>query len=61
MDFRFFGLVDGHVKELGYFSLTELESVNGPMDLPIERDLHWQPETLEQIAPELFAPVDSAE
>jgi hypothetical protein len=57
----FFGLVDGHFKELGYFRLSELESVNGPMGLPIERDLYWQPKTLEKIAPELFAPVDSAE
>jgi len=50
----FFGLVDGHCKELGYFSLSELESVRGPMGLPIERDLYWQPKTLEEIAPELF-------
>lgn len=54
VDYRFFGLVDGHVKELGYFSLSELESVRGPMGLPIERDLHWQPKTLEEIAPEMF-------
>jgi hypothetical protein len=50
----FFGLVDGHCKELGYFSLSELESVNGPMGLPIERDLYWKPKTLGEIAPELF-------
>jgi hypothetical protein len=50
----FFGLVDGHCKELGYFSLSELESVNGPMGLPIERDLYWKPKTLEEIAPEIF-------
>ena len=50
----FFGLVDGHFKELGYFSLSELESVNGPMGLPIERDLYWKPKTLEEIAPEMF-------
>jgi hypothetical protein len=36
----FFGLVDGHFKELGYFSLSELEGANGPMGLPIERDLY---------------------
>jgi hypothetical protein len=54
LDFRFFGLVDGHFKELGYFNLSELESVNGPMGLPIERDLHWQPKTLQEIAPEMF-------
>jgi len=56
---RFFGLVDGHCKELGYFSLSELESVNGPMGLPVERDLHWHPKILEEIAPELFTPNES--
>ena len=50
----FFGLVEGHERELGYFSLRELESVRGPMGLPIERDLYWQPRTLEEIAPEMF-------
>ena len=38
-----FGLVIGHERELGYFSLRELEEVRGPLGLPIERDLHWQP------------------
>jgi len=56
----FFGLVDGHEKELGYFSLTELESIRGPMGLPIERDLYWQPKTLEQIAPELFKSIEES-
>ena len=50
----FFGLVDGHFKEFGYFSLSELESVRGPMGLPIERDLYWKPKTLQEIAPEMF-------
>jgi hypothetical protein len=49
-----FGLVDGQEKELGYISLSELESVRGPLGLPVERDLHWQPKTLEEIAPEMF-------
>lgn len=53
-DFIFFGLVDGHEKELGYFSLKELQSVKGPLGLPIERDLYWQPKTLREIAPEMF-------
>ncbi len=61
VDYRFFGLVDGHCKELGYFSLSELESVNGPMGLPIERDMYWQPKTLEEIAPELFSSAEPAE
>ena len=41
----FFGLVDGHEKELGYFSLEELESVAGPVGLKIERDMYWDDET----------------
>jgi len=52
---QFFGLVDGFCKELGYFSLTELDSARGPMGLKIERDLYWKPKTLKEIAPELFA------
>ena len=54
IDFQFFGLVDGFEKELGYFNLSELESVKGPMGLPIERDLHWTPKVLEEIVPEMF-------
>ena len=45
----FFGLVSGLEVELGYFSLSELEEVRGPMGLPIERDLHYKPETLEKL------------
>jgi hypothetical protein len=54
VDFQFFGLVEGQFKELGYVNLSELETVNGPMGLPIERDLYWQPKTLQEIAPEMF-------
>ena len=56
----FFGLVSGHEKELGYFSLSELERARGPLGLPIERDLYWEPKSLDEIAPELFAPVKPA-
>jgi len=45
----FFGLVVGQETELGYFSLSELQSVKGPFGLGIERDLHWTPKTLAQI------------
>lgn len=41
----FFGWVDGHEKEMGYFSLDELESIHGPFGLKIERDLWWNSET----------------
>ncbi|MCP4707035.1 MAG: DUF2958 domain-containing protein [Planctomycetes bacterium] len=58
IEFRFFGLVDGHERELGYFMLGELEEVVGPLGLPIERDLYWRPQTLEEIAPEMFASDD---
>jgi hypothetical protein len=57
----FFGLVDGLEKELGYFSLSELQSVRGPLGLPIERDLYWRPKTLKEIAPELFEDVPNEE
>ena len=39
----FFGIVDGHAKELGYFSLSELQSVRLPMGLGIERDICVNP------------------
>ena len=41
-----FGLVIGHERELGYFSLNELEKLRGPVGLPVERDLHFQPKRL---------------
>ncbi len=37
----FFGLVHGHEKEWGYFSLQELESFKGLFGLGIERDRHF--------------------
>jgi hypothetical protein len=45
----FFGLVSGFELELGYFSLKELQAVRGPMGLPIERDLHFEPLTLREL------------
>ena len=54
IDFKFFGLVFGHEREFGYFLLSELEEVRGPMGLPIERDLYFHPKTLAEIAPEMF-------
>lgn len=45
----FFGLVIGHEKELGYFSLTELESVRNRWGLPLERDLHFKPTPLKEV------------
>ena len=45
----FFGLVEGFERELGYFSLAELESGRGALGLPIERDLHWTPKPLKEV------------
>lgn len=59
VDFQFFGLVQGQCEELGYFSLNELETARGPMGLPIERDLHFKPTALNQIAPHLFKETES--
>ena len=50
----FFGLTDGFEKELGYFSLKELSETRGPLGLHIERDMHWTPKTLREIAPDKF-------
>jgi hypothetical protein len=45
----FFGLVIGHEREYGYFSLSELRSNRGPLGLPIERDEHFTPTTLREL------------
>lgn len=45
----FFGYVIGHTDELGYFNLEELESARGPLGLPIERDEHFKPTSLEEL------------
>ena len=41
-----FGVVVGHERELGYFSLVELEEIRGPGGLKIERDQYWTPRPL---------------
>ncbi len=45
----FFGLVDGTYRELGYFSLSELEAVRGPLGLGVERDRHFEPTSLREL------------
>ncbi len=51
----FFGYVDGLYPELGYFSLSELESVKGPLGLKVERDLYWKPKPLSEVRKEVMA------
>ena len=49
----FFGLVQGFENELGYFSLSELQSVKF-MGIPaIERDINWKPKPLKEIKQQL--------
>lgn len=45
----FFGLVDGLDKELGYFTLEQLENVRGKFGLPVERDRYFEPTTLGEL------------
>ena len=49
IDVRFFGLVEGHERELGYFSLREIEAARGPLGLPIERDRFWREVPLKDV------------
>ena len=45
----FFGLVHGHEKEWGYFTLEELQSVRLPFGLGIERDLNFGPVPMSKV------------
>ena len=44
-----FGLVIGWEAEFGYFSISELEAARGPLGMPIERDLHFEPAPLREL------------
>jgi hypothetical protein len=45
----FFGLIDGFEKELGYFSLSQLETMKGPLGLKVERDIYFNPTSLKDL------------
>src|SRR5262249_51769385 len=53
VDYLFFGLVVGFEKELGYFSLHELqalkEGMRGLRGVPIERDVHFRSQRFSEI------------
>jgi len=51
VDFVFFGWVYSDFPEMGYFALSELESVK-VMGLGIERDLHFTPKKLSEVKKE---------
>jgi DUF2958 family protein len=49
-EFLCFGYVIGQFREWGYFLLSELQSVTGPMGLKIERDIHFTPTPRSQVS-----------
>tara|TARA_Y100000310_G_scaffold328840_1_gene397639 strand:- start:459 stop:767 length:309 start_codon:yes stop_codon:yes gene_type:complete len=48
MDYAW-GIVDGFAMEIGSFSISELESVKGPLGIGIERDMHFKPVSAKEI------------
>jgi hypothetical protein len=45
-----FGYVTGLAEdELGYVSLTEMESIEGPLGIGIEQDLYFQQKILSEV------------
>lgn len=46
---QFFGLVDGFDRELGYFTLSDLEKLRGGLGLPVERDRYFTPTPLAEL------------
>lgn len=42
-DYEFFGITVGQFAELGYFTLSQLESVTGQWGLRVERDRGFKP------------------
>lgn len=43
------GLAVGHEAEFGYVDVSELEKINGPGGLTIERDIHFTPCTVAEL------------
>lgn len=49
----FFGYIVAHEKELGYFSLKEMQSFSGPLGLRMERDRYFKPTRLSVVKAKL--------
>lgn len=47
----FWGLVDGFEQEFGYFSLQDLETPAGMLNLPAERDRFFRPTSVWDLIP----------
>ena len=45
----FFGYVAGDFPELGYFRLSELSELKGPLGLKIERDMYFKAQPLPKL------------
>jgi len=41
-----YGYVEGFEKELGYFTISEIEAIRGILDLEVERDISFKPTPL---------------
>lgn len=48
-DWLLFGYVIGLEEEWGYSLLSEIVSVRGPLQLPVERDLWFQPGPIDEV------------
>jgi hypothetical protein len=58
VDYLLYGLVEeGGRRKLDYFWLSDLATLRSPAGAPVERDSHWRPKMLQEIAPEMF-PID---
>ncbi|WP_442505094.1 DUF2958 domain-containing protein [Novipirellula sp. SH528] len=44
-----YGLVNGLEQEFGTFYLDEVEEIRGSLGLPVERDLHFDPQPVSQV------------
>jgi hypothetical protein len=49
-DWLLFGYVIGLEEEWGYFLLSEIEGIRGPLGLPVERDLWFQPGPIDEVS-----------
>jgi hypothetical protein len=55
VDYLLYGLVEeGGCRKLDYFWLSDLATLRSPAGAPVERDAHWRPKGLAEIAPEMF-------
>jgi hypothetical protein len=54
VDYLLYGLVEGPHRQLDYFWLSDLVAFCSPAGLLVQRDSHWRPKELREIAPELF-------